>query len=89
MSVYNQTYEQSSYMKDLASNQSFDVGLLYDSYKSFLHQRSGFEPGFSCRYTIKHMNSLPCTKDMASSLGFDAGLLYDSYKSSLPQRSGF
>ena len=46
MSVYNQTYEQSSYMKDLASNLSFDVGLLYDSYKSFLHQRSGFEPGF-------------------------------------------
>ena len=46
MSVYNQTYEHSSYMKDLASNQSFDVGLLYDSYKSFLHQRSGFEPGF-------------------------------------------
>ena len=28
MSVYNQTYEQSSYMTDLASNQSFDVGLL-------------------------------------------------------------
>ena len=46
MSVYNQTYEQSSYMKDLASNQSFDVGLLYDSYKYFLHQRSGCEPGF-------------------------------------------
>ena len=46
MSVYNQTYEQSSYIKDLASSQSFDVGLLYDSYKSSLPQRSGFKPGF-------------------------------------------
>ena len=49
-------------IKDLASSQGFDVGLLYDSYKSFLHQRSGFEPGFECRYTIKHMNSLPTSK---------------------------
>ena len=75
--------------KDLASSLGFDVGILYDSYKSFLPQRSGFEPGFQCRYTIKHMNSLPCTKDQASSQGFDVGLLYASYKFSLPQRSGF
>ena len=75
--------------KDLVSSQGFDDWILYDSYKSFMHKRSGFEPEFKCRYTIKHMNSLPCTKDMASSLGFDAGTLYDSYKSSLLQRSGF
>ena len=31
--------------KDLASSQGFDVGILYDSYKSFLHQRSGFKAG--------------------------------------------
>ena len=29
MSVHNQTYEQSSYIKDLASSQGFDVGILY------------------------------------------------------------
>ena len=28
--------------KDLASSQGFDVGILYDSYKSSLPQRSGF-----------------------------------------------
>ena len=32
--------------KDQASSQGFDVGILIDSYKSFLHQRSGFKPGF-------------------------------------------
>ena len=48
--------------KNLASNQGFDVAILIDSYKSFLHQRSGFKPGFECRYTIKHMNSLPTSK---------------------------
>ena len=42
MSVYNQTYKQSSMHKDLASSQGFDVGILYDSYKSSLPQRSGF-----------------------------------------------
>ena len=46
MSVFNQTYEQSSYIKDLASSQGFDVVILYDSNKSFLSQRSGFKPGF-------------------------------------------
>ena len=46
MSVYNQTYEQSSYIKDLASSQRYDVGILYDSYKSSLPQKSGFKPGF-------------------------------------------
>ena len=46
MSVYNQTYKQSSMHKDLAPSQGFDVGLLYDSYKPSLHQRSGFKPGF-------------------------------------------
>ena len=45
MSVYNQTYKQSSYIKDLASSQGFDVGILY-CYKPFLPQRSGFKPGF-------------------------------------------
>ena len=89
MSVYNQTYEQSSYIKDLASSQGYGVRLPYDSNKSSLSQRAGFKPGFSCQYTIKHMNSLPCTKDLASSQGFDVGLLYDSYKPSLHQRSGF
>ena len=89
MSVFNQTYEHSSYIKDLASSQGYGVRLLYDSNKSSLSQRSGFKPGFKCRYTIKHMNSLPCTKDLASSQGFDVGLLYDSYKPSLHQRSGF
>ena len=44
MSVYNQTYEQSSYIKDLASRQGFDVGILY-CYKPSLPQRSGFKPG--------------------------------------------
>ena len=43
MSVFNQTYEQSSYIKDLASSQGYGVGLLYDSNKSSL---SGFKPGF-------------------------------------------
>ena len=28
-----------------ASSQGFDAGLLYDSYKSSLPQRSGFQPG--------------------------------------------
>ena len=70
--------------KDQASSQSYDVGILYDSYKFSLPQKSGFKPGLKCRYTIKHMNSFSCTKDMASSLGFDARLLFDSYKSSLP-----
>ena len=32
--------------KDLCSSQGFDVGLLYDSYKSSLPQRSGFKSGF-------------------------------------------
>ena len=45
MSVYNQTYEQSSYIKDLASSQGFDVGILY-CYKPSLPQSSGFKPGF-------------------------------------------
>ena len=46
MSVFNQTYEQSSYIKDLASSQGYRVRLLYDSNKSSLSQRSGFKPGF-------------------------------------------
>ena len=46
MSVFNQTYEQSSYIKDLASSQGYGVRLLYDSNKSSLSQRSGFKPGF-------------------------------------------
>ena len=33
MSVFNQTYEQSSFIKDLASSQGYGVRLLYDSNK--------------------------------------------------------
>ena len=39
MSVFNQTYKQSSYIKDLASSQGYGVRLLYDSNKSSLSQR--------------------------------------------------
>ena len=46
MSVYNQTYEQSSMQQRPGISQGFDVVILYDSYKSSLPQRSGFKPGF-------------------------------------------
>ena len=46
MSVYNKHMNSLPCTKDLASSQGFDVGILIDSYKSFLHQRSGFKPGF-------------------------------------------
>ena len=46
MSVFNQTYEQSSYIKDLASSQGYGVSLLDDNNKSSLSQRSGLKPGF-------------------------------------------
>ena len=51
MSVYNQTYEESSMHQRPGFKPGFDVGLLYDSYKPSLHQRwdhqrSGFKPGF-------------------------------------------
>ena len=59
MSVYDQTYEQSSMHQRPGLSQSYDVGILYDSYKSSLPLKSGFKPAFKCRYAIKHMNSLP------------------------------
>ena len=42
MSVYNQTYEQSSMHQRHGFKPGFDAGLLYDRYKSSLPQRSGF-----------------------------------------------
>ena len=48
--------------KDLASSQGFDVGILIDSYKSFLHQRSGFKPGFYVGIQSNIRNSLPTSK---------------------------
>ena len=42
MSVYNQNMNSLPCTKDMASSLGFDAGLLYDSYKSSLPQRSGF-----------------------------------------------
>ena len=59
MSVYNQTYEQSSYIKDLASSQGFDVGLLYDPCLKDLDSSQGFNVGIQSKYVQSSMHQRP------------------------------
>ena len=47
MSVFNPSYEQSSYIKDIASSQGYGVRLLYDSNKSSLLKDLVSNQGFN------------------------------------------
>ena len=90
MSVYNQTYEQSSmHKKSWLQARVLMLGYYCTKVISFLASKIWFQARVLMSVYNQTYEQSSYIKDLASSQGYGVRLLYDSNKSSLSQRSGF